>query len=178
VFTSLILSSFIGLSLTEVAVDQLVSKRVVVAERTVKIDLCVRTGDPLGSQDAGTLMTIGEPRLTALHKEPAYFLAGGRYGEVPFGIQITVTPRIRLDGKIQLDCYIKETTRVAEQLESVKTTATAVLSPGEGKKVRVSSRSATDQTWIELDAKVIEPEGTPVTTGTAKVFGATAVPKK
>jgi hypothetical protein len=43
----------------------------------------------------------------------------------------------------------------------VKTKAATVLTPGNRIKVRISSRSATDQTWIELEVKVVEPDGTP-----------------
>lgn len=157
----LMVSSLAGIPLTEEAIDRLVSTRVVVAERKVRIDLSVRTGDPLGSREEGTLKIIAEPCLVTAHKHAAMFLAGGKQEDNPFGIQFKTTPQIRLDGKIQLDCDITETVRGVERGESVKVRPMTVLTPGKRVKVRVSSRAATDQTWIELEAKVVEPDGKP-----------------
>jgi hypothetical protein len=51
----------------------------------------------------------------------------------------------------------------------------ALLSPGKRIKIRVSSRSATDQTWIEIEASVVEPMGTLAPTAVAPEQVKTAV---
>jgi hypothetical protein len=171
----LMLTGFAGL-LPESMIDTLVSKRVVVVERKVLVALAVRTGDPLGSREDGTLKTLSEPKLVIGHKRTGLVRAGGRQavpnveGEVvlePVGISVEVTPVLRLDGKILLDAQITET-EVSQGrglntkhgfvpgIDSRSIRYSASVSQGQRVKVRVSSRSDSDQTWVELVATVQE----------------------
>jgi hypothetical protein len=181
-FSALCLSAFAGLSLPDELVDVLVSKRVVVVERQVRVDLAIRTGDPLGSRAEGTLKTLAEPSLALAHKKEGLLRAGGRQavskddGEralEPVGVEVLVTPALRLDGKIQLDGIIRETeVNVARGvrtkdgfvpgIDEQTVRFSALVSPGQRVKVRVSSRSVSDQTWVEFEAKVSEPVGAPL----------------
>jgi hypothetical protein len=177
VFSSLFLAAFAAPTLSPELIDQLVSRRVVVVERQVMVELAVRTGDPLGSRAEGNLKTISEPKLVIGHKKAGMVRAGGRLavpgekGEVtmePVGVEVKVTPVLRLDGKIQLECVITESE--VDESRGVKTAAgfipglssrtksvSTVVSPGQRIKVRVSSRSDSDQTWVEVEANVHEP---------------------
>jgi hypothetical protein len=171
VFPTLILSSFVGVCLPEAAVDRLVSTRTVVVQRQVMLKFAVLTGDPLGSVEAGTIKRLAEPHLSTPHKQTSTFLAGHmedvRAGYAPQRIEIRTTPRIRLDGKIYVECETKLHRRnstsvrlddgsfaVAVDTQSVQTNA--AMKPGETLKVRLSARSATEQTWLELSASVVE----------------------
>lgn len=177
-FPVLMLSSFAGV-LPEAVIDQMVSKRVVIAERKVCLDLAIRTGDPLGSREEGTLKTISEPKLVTYHKREALLRAGGRQampdgdGGVkmePVGIEVLVTPVLRLDEKIQLDGMIRETevnhgrglrtpTGFFPGVDERTVRYSMVVRPGQRVKLRVSSRSASDQTWVEFVANVQEMPG-------------------
>jgi hypothetical protein len=178
-FSVLFLSSFTGVWLPEEMVDRMVSKRVVVTERKVLVSLALRSGDPLGSKAEGTMKHLSDPKLVIAHKKTGLVRAGGRQalqkvgGEVklePVGTEVHVTPVIRLDGKIQLDGVVTESqvnwgrgvqTREGHTpgIDSKSVTFSKVLAPGERTKVRVSSRSDADQTWIELEAVVQEWNG-------------------
>ena len=164
-YPMLMLTGFLGLCLPEDVVDQMVCKRVVVVERQVRLEARVCTGDPLGSQDDKTMRVISQPTLSIRHKQTAYFQVTG---SEQHGVTFRATPRLRLDGKIGLEC---ETTLSAVNsgrgiqtvggftpgVDSKTVKTSAVLTPGKTLKVRLSANSLTEQTWIELRADVTEP---------------------
>jgi hypothetical protein len=163
-FPMLILSSFAGMPLSEAVVDHLVSKRVVTVERQVILAVVMYVGDPLGSKEAGTLKVLAEPTIMLTHKQTGFFQVGG---EGQGGIVIRATPCLRLDGKIGMECDTQISTVNRGRglttdngfIPGVDTEACqtkVVLTPGKPFKVRLSSRSAEDQTWMELTATVVE----------------------
>lgn len=167
----LVLACVTGVPLSEDVVDRLVSTRTVTVQRQVMLKFAVLTGDPLGSREDGTIKCLAEPHLTALHKQAATFLAGrmadAATGQTAEGIEIKVTPRIRLDGKISVECEtslhtvntgrgITTAAGFAPGVDTQTMQTTAALKPGETFKVRLSAKSATEQTWMELTASVVD----------------------
>ena len=165
-FPTLILSSFVGGCLPESVVDRMVSQRVVVVERQVKLEVVICQGDPLGSKEAGTLDLLSRPTLLLRHKQTGFFEVGRATGQ---GIAFRATPQLRLDGKIGLECETQFTTvnpgrglttasGFIPGLDSEVTKATTVVIAGKPHKVRLSAKSATEQMWIEMTATVVEPQ--------------------
>lgn len=169
---TLVLACVTGVPLSDAVVDRIVSTRTVTVQRQVYLEFKVFTGDPLGSRDDGTIKSIAQPDLTALHKQTATFMVGHpedvRSGNQAQGIEIKAIPCLRLDGKIGLECETTITTPkvhsgirlssgsfIAGVSEEVVKVA-VVLSPGKSHKVRLSAKSITDQTWMELTATVVE----------------------
>lgn len=181
-FPMLMLTGFLGVTLPEDVVDQMVSQRVVVVERQVMLNLRVCTGDPLGSLDDKTLRVISQPTLSVRHKQTGFFQATG---SDQAGVTFRATPRLRLDGKIDLACEttiatvtrgrgIQTAAGFTPGLDSKTVKTATILTPGKTVKVRLESKSATDQTWIELRAEVVEPGiGNPLKAEPARMVWAT-----
>jgi hypothetical protein len=177
--TALMLTAFCTWAVPAGWVDGVLTRRVVQVERAVVVELAVRTGDPLGSRAEGNLKTLSEPKLVVGHKKTGTARAGGQQavlgaeGELkmePVGITVEVTPVLRLDGKIYLEGVITETEVNAGRgvrtpkgftpgIDTKSIRLGALLTPGQKIKVRVSSRSDADQTWVEFAATVQEPAG-------------------
>jgi hypothetical protein len=160
-FPTLILSSFVSGSLPEEMVDRIVSTRTVVVQRQMLVSAAIYTGDPLGSIEAGTMKALTRPIFSTHHKQTCWF----QNSQENRAIQIKVTPQLRLDGNIGMDCETTLSTPAHATkpgdsfIPAVDTQAmkiNAVLTPGERIEVRLSAKSATDQTWMELEAKVVE----------------------
>lgn len=162
---TLILSSFVGVTLPEEVVDRLVSTRTVVVQRQVKLEVVIFSGDPLGSKEAGTLDELSRPTLMLTHKQTGFFQVGEATGQ---GITFRATPQLRLDGKIGLNCETQlsrsYTTQITTAQGAYPATATdtqtakaaVVVAPGKSHQVRLSAKSATEQTWIEVTATIVE----------------------
>lgn len=124
-------------------------------------------GDPLGSQEAGTLKILAEPRIVTLENCPFSFLSGGEIvasdGEyVQFGRRIEGKPGAVEDGKIRLDVTLSNTTvrerteeRVQLNTESMRTITTLKL--GEVVKLRWRKGSPDKQAWAELSVEEFKP---------------------
>ena len=183
--STLVLTAFASWAVPAGWVDAIVTRRAtkaVVVERSVVIDLAIRTGDPLGSRAEGTLKTLSEPKLVVGHKKTGVVRAGGQQAVIgtdgqiqlePVGIAVEVTPHLRLDGKILIDALftetevnegrgVKTTTGFTPGIDTTQRRVSAIVSPGHRIKVRLSSRSAADQTWVEIEAAIQEPAGAPV----------------
>lgn len=166
-FPTLILSSFVGMTLPEEVVDRMVSQRVVVVERQVKLEVVAFKGDPLGSKEAGNLSVLTQPTLMLSHKQTGFMQVGEKTGQ---GITFRATPQLRLDGKIGLECETTITTpkvhsgirlssgSFIEGVSEETAKASSVVTPGKPHKVRLSAKSPTEQTWVEVTASVVEPQ--------------------
>ncbi|MBX9623150.1 MAG: type II and III secretion system protein [Gemmataceae bacterium] len=141
-----------------------------------RIDMVVYQGDPLGSKAAGNLDILSRPILQVCLGQTGTVQVGQDFafpatvvGEVPntrpVGVAVRVTPRPAPGGAVLLRMELQHTTvapgpgvRTGDGLSqpafNVETVETAVrVKPGETERVRMSARSATDQTWVELTVR-------------------------
>jgi|GEM_PF-4569417 len=133
-------------------------------------NLRVFEGDPLGSQEAGTLRFVAESHLVATESRPFTFASGGQHAVVSgdgvefvrIGRTIEATPGAVKDGQLRLDITLSNAAvgerseeRIQLHIESTRTVTTVRL--GEVMKLRWARGTAKKQAWVELSVAEYRP---------------------
>lgn len=140
-------------------------------KQLLQFNLRVLEGDPLGSQEAGTIQVVAEPRLATFVNHSFSFSSGdqvvvsqGQEGVRPVqcGLRIEGKPGAIKDGKVPLDVTLSNTRlkdgneqRKEFQSESTRTITTIRL--GEVIKLRWPADKADKQVWAELSVLEVKP---------------------
>jgi hypothetical protein len=119
-------------------------------------------GDPLGSQEAGTIECLSRPTIMTVEGQAAVARIGQERqidGEkVDIGFEVGVTPR-QVKGGIELNLVLAHTEVVQESENTLLTQSTKsryirTVKPGEVLRLRVG-KPGEKQTWVELKARVV-----------------------
>jgi hypothetical protein len=132
--------------------------------RQLQFNVRICEGDPLGSQQAGTLKVLADTRITTLENRPMKVVAGG---EVPVlhdsgfvkyletGRHMECVPGTVQGGGVQLDMTFSESTvatqtRDQTEINTMSKRRITSVKLGEVVKVRWPGGTAEKQAWIEM----------------------------
>jgi hypothetical protein len=120
------------------------------------IEVAIFDGDPLGSEEAGTVKCLARPRLAVTNGKTATFMAGGTGRmsgtkvEKPYGVKFELTSTALKSGKRLVECLITLNTRDGNGLSSQETRLGFAAKPNESVKYRLFAKSPAQQTWVVL----------------------------
>src|SRR5947209_6292935 len=129
------------------------------------IDVLLFEGDPLGSREAGTLKIVAEPRQVTTEKRESSFHSGGIVkldgDEVPFGVDVKLTPERGEEGTIRLKIVLEYTELLSHsedsvQLQSDRARFVRTVKPGEVLRLPFG-KPADHRRWVELTVREYEP---------------------
>lgn len=136
----------------------------------VFIEARVVQGDPLGV-GVDSQKVLSEPKLVTLSGRAAFFRTGGKKfftrakgpvidasDLIPLGTEVEFLPITRGDGKIYVEFNIKHAVVIKgkdglEDVNEGQSRTSVVLDAGGSFKHRISSVSATEQTWVEFTVR-------------------------
>jgi Flp pilus assembly secretin CpaC len=139
------------------------------SDKQVRVNVSIWEGDPLGSEEEGTLKRVAQPTLVTLDGRHSSFMIGGEIvvpdgrKKVRFadhGVKMEVSPVLVDDGKIELTLTLSNTTLDKNterriQLHSESTQAIETVKQGEVVKLRLINRPGDKQLWAEVSAQEV-----------------------
>jgi hypothetical protein len=124
----------------------------VVAPVHYRIELQVRSGDPLGNSAQPHDRVLAAPRMVVAAGRPATVAVGDQNADGEFsGLKAEFVATPRDDGRIAVAVDFQLRDGVADwKLGKAGVRTKLALTPGETRTVRLAAKSPDDQTWFEL----------------------------
>ena len=129
------------------------------------IQMTICSGDPLGSEDANNLKVLSRPQLMLMNNQFGTIQFGrlknlgtdqNTPNDLEKGCSANFTPLIQADKSIVLriqTSVVEDEDPKNRKLWGIETTR--MMKEDKPYKIRFSTKSATDQTWVEVSVKVI-----------------------